>query len=101
MDGKTSLGFLRWLLIVGLLAWGTILGLAQTKSAKPTKPAAQPATAPVQRWQGGQRTITDAAGRVHVRGERITYAQRRAVAQQRVKAMREATAKRKLAEVTK
>jgi hypothetical protein len=102
MDGKTSLGSLRWLLIIGLLAWGTIPGLAQTKSAPPTKPPAHPpATTPVQRWQGGQRTITDAAGRVHVRGERITYAQRRAVAQQRVKAMREAAAKRKLAEVTK
>jgi len=102
MDGKTFLGFLRWLLMVGLLFWGTIMGLAQTKSEQPTKPAAQPpATAPVQRWQGGQRTITDAAGRLHVRGERITYAQRRAVAQQRVKAMREAAAKKKLAEVTK
>jgi hypothetical protein len=86
MDIKTPLGILRWLLVVGLLAWGTILGLAQTKAAQPTKPAVQPpATAPVQRWQGGQKTITDAAGRLHVRGERITYAQRNAVAQQRVK----------------
>ena len=75
------------------------LALAQTKSAQPTKPALPPATAPVQRWHGGQKTITDAAGRVHVRGERITYAQRKSAAERRVKAMREAAAKKKLAEV--
>ena len=90
---KTPFGILRWLLIVGLLSWGAIQGLAQTKSAQPTKPA------PVQRWHGGQKTITDAAGRVHVRGERITYAQRKSAAERRVKAMREAAAKKKLAEV--
>jgi hypothetical protein len=52
MDIKTPLGILRWLLVVGLLAWGTILGLAQTKAAQPTKPAVQPpATAPaLARW---------------------------------------------------
>ncbi len=96
---KTPFGILRWLLIVGLLSWGAIQGLAQTKSAQPTKPALPPATAPVQRWHGGQKTITDAAGRVHVRGERITYAQRKSAAERRVKAMREAAAKKKLAEV--
>jgi hypothetical protein len=75
MELKTPLGILRWFLILGLLSWGAILGLAQTKSAQPTKPAAQPpATAPVQRWQGGQRTITDAAGRAHVLGRPSTVA---------------------------
>ncbi len=39
MDIKTLLGILRWLLVVGLLAWGTTLGVAQTKAAQPTKPA--------------------------------------------------------------
>lgn len=100
MDSKAFLGFLRWLLIVGLLSWGATLGLAQTKSAQPTKPGPQsPATASVPRWHGGQKTITDAAGRKHVRSERVTYAQRKAAAQLRVKAMREAAAKKKLAEV--
>lgn len=101
MDLKVFLGIVRSLLVVGLFAWGAIQGVAQTRAPQPTKPAHPPTPVQVPRWQGGQRTITDAAGRPHVRGERITYAQRRAVAQQRVKAMHEAAAKRKLAEVTK
>jgi predicted site-specific integrase-resolvase len=101
MDGNTFVGFLRWFLVVALLSWGTILGLAQTKSAPPNKQGTAPASAPVQRWRGSQRTVTDAAGRKHVRGERISYAQRKAAAERRVKAMREAAAKKKLAEVKK
>ena len=100
MDIKTPLGILRWLLVVGLLAWGAILGLAQTRTAQANKPTAQPpAAAQAPRWHGGQKTITDAAGRKHVRSERITYAQRKAAAERRVKAIREAAAKKKLAEV--
>jgi hypothetical protein len=101
MDNTTFFRFARWLVITLAVCAGGVQGLAQHKATPPTKPTAQPPTGQVQRWQGGQRTITDAAGRVHVRGERITYAQRKAVARQRVMAMREAAAKRKLAEVTK
>ncbi len=94
MDIKISLRFLRWLFIILSVGLGGILGLAQTKTAHPTERAAQPpATAPVQRWHGGQKTITDAAGRVHVRHERITYTQRKAAAQRRVQAMRQAAAR--------
>jgi hypothetical protein len=99
MDIKTPLRLLRSLLVVGLLAWGAIQGLAQSKSAQLNKQATQPPATQVKRWHGGQKTITDAAGRKHVRSERITYAQRKAAAQYRVKAMQEAAAKKKLAEV--
>jgi hypothetical protein len=44
MEIKTPFGMLRWLLIVSLLSWGAIQGLAQTRSAQATKPA-QPPTA--------------------------------------------------------
>lgn len=101
MSGKAFVGFLRWFLVVALLSSGTILGLAQTKSAPPNKQGTPPATAPVQRWHGTQRTITDAAGRTHVRSERITFAQRKAAARQRVQAMRQAAAKNRQAGVTK
>jgi regulator of RNase E activity RraA len=47
----------------------------------------------------GQPTITDAAGRVHVRSDRVTYAQRKAAAQRRVQAMRQAAAKKRQAGV--
>lgn len=100
MDIKTPLAILRWLLVVGLLAWGAIQGAAQSKSAQLNKQATQPpAAGQVQRWQGGQRTITDAAGRPHIRHERITFAQRKAAAKQRVQAMRQAAAKKRQAEV--
>jgi hypothetical protein len=99
MDLKVFLEILRSLLVVGLFTWGAIQGLAQAKSAHSTKPTAQPPAGQVQRWQGGQRTITDAAGRPHVRHERITFAQRKAAAKQRVQAMRQAAAKKKQAEV--
>jgi hypothetical protein len=115
MKLKKYLGLLRLLLVVGFVCWGVTQGVAQTKSAQHKKPAVQSQT-PVQpsvTTEGqagpiqiggqtlitGQRTITDAAGRVHVRGSRITYAQRKAAAERRVKAIREAAAKRKLAEV--
>ena len=66
MDIKISLRFLRWLFVVLSVGLGGILGLAQTKTAHATEGelARPPATAPVQRWHGGQKTITDAAGRV-------------------------------------
>jgi hypothetical protein len=99
MDIKLLLRILRWLFIGTLLSWGAIPGVAQNKSAQLNKQATQPPATQVKRWHGGQKTITDAAGRKHVRSERITYAQRKAAAQQRVKAMREAAAKKKLAEV--
>lgn len=117
MKPKKYLGLLRLLFVVGIVSWGMLQGAAQTKSVQHKKPAVQSQT-PVQpsvTTQGqagpiriggqtlitGQRTITDAAGRVHVRSERITYAQRKAAAERRVKAIREAAAKRKLAEVKK
>lgn len=99
MDINTSLRFLRWLFLAIAVCAGGIQGLAQTKSAQPPKPVQPPTTSPVQLWHGGQKTITDAAGRTHVRSERITYAQRKAAAERRVKAIREAAAKEKLAEV--
>ena len=99
MDIKTPLGILRWLLVVGLLAWGTIQGAGAEQVCAIKQAGYQPPATQVKRWHGGQKTITDAAGRKHVRSERITYAQRKAAAQQRVKAMREAAAKKRLAEV--
>src|SRR6267142_6280782 len=117
MKPKKYLGLLRLLFVVGAIAWGMNQGIAQTNSAQHKKPAVQSQTAvqpsittegqagPIQiggqTMITGQRTITDAAGRVHVRGSRITYAQRKAAAERRVKAIREAAAKRKLTEVKK
>jgi hypothetical protein len=77
----------RLLLAVVALWWG---GQASGQSK-----------ASVQQQRNGQTTITDAAGRVHVRSQRITYAQRKAAAERRVKAIREAAAKKKLGEVKK
>lgn len=90
MKITTSLRFWQWF-IIAIAVWvGSALGFAQTKAAQPSKPTAP---APVERWRGGQKTIIDAAGRPHVRHERITYAQRKAAAQRRVQAMRQAAAK--------
>jgi hypothetical protein len=107
MDIKTPLESLRFILLLGLLSLGSILGLAQTKAA-PTKqlpPSAgvgQTSQGPrVPPYTGKQKTITDAAGRSHVRHERITFAQRKAAAQHRVQAMRQAAAKQRQAEVKK
>jgi hypothetical protein len=81
---RTSLILTRFLLILVALCWGVAQDSAPTR-----KPS---------RTQNGQQTIiTDAAGRVHVRSARITYAQRKAAAQRRVNALRDAAAKRKLA----
>lgn len=100
MDSKTLFGYLRWLFIALAVCAGGIQGLAQNKAGQPPKPSPQsPATVQVPRWHGGQRTITDAAGRVHVRHDRITYAQRKAAAQHRLQALRQAAAKKKQAEV--
>ena len=48
-----------------------------------------------------QIAITDAAGRVHVRSQVIPFAQRRAAAKARLKALREAAAKKQLSGVKK
>jgi|SRR6478736_4825020 len=40
MDIKTSLRFLRWLLITLSICLGGVLGFAQTKPAQPNKPSA-------------------------------------------------------------
>lgn len=47
------------------------------------------------------RTMTDAAGRVHIRREHNNFAQRKAAARERVKALRKAAMQKKLAEVKK
>ncbi len=117
MKPKKYLGLLRLLFVAGLVSLGMTQALGQTKSAQHKKPSVQSQTpvqpsvtadgqaGPIQiggqTLITGQRTITDAAGRVHVRGGRITYAQRKAAAEKRVKAIREAAAKKKLAEVKK
>jgi hypothetical protein len=88
MQKQTYVTVLRLLLLLVAMVWGIGQAGAQSK-------------APTQRHTAGQTTITDAAGRVHVRSVRPTYAQRRAAAKARVKAMREAAAKKKLSEVKK
>jgi len=115
MNFKNYLGLVRLLLLVLLVPWGMNQATAQTKSAQHQKPTVQsqatarPSFAP-QRQAGtvriggqtfvtGQRTITDAAGRVHVRSDRVTYAQRKAAAQRRVQAMRQAAAQKRQGEV--
>ena len=101
MEIKTSLRFLRWLLITLSICLGGVLGFAQTKVEPSTKPTQPPAPMQVPRWHGSQKVITDAAGRTHVRNERITFVQRKAAARQRIQAMRQAAAKNKPAGVTK
>jgi hypothetical protein len=84
MDIKTPLGILRWLLIVGLLSWGAIQCLAQTKAAQPTKPPAQlptaAQTAPDKVWFKDPNSIMPM--------RKMTNAERRAAAE-RNKARRE------------
>lgn len=80
--------FLTFLvLIMATASWGVPPVLAQSKS-----PAQPP---------GAQTTFTDGAGRVHVRGQRITYAQRKAAAQQRLKKLRQAAIKKQVNGVKK
>ena len=83
------------LLFLMLLA-ASLIGGASLVSAQASDASAK-AHPPI----GKQYTITDAAGRVHVRSTRITNAQRKAAAQARVKALRAAAAKKALGEVKK
>lgn len=73
--GCNFLKFLRLVFLVIAIGWLGVLAGAQQK------PSRTPGPGP------GQTTITDAAGRVHVRNPRITDAQRKAVAA-RMKAAR-------------
>jgi hypothetical protein len=117
MKPSKYLGLLCLVLVVGFVAWGVNQSVAQTKQPQHKKPAVQK-QAPVQpsiTTQGpagpvkiggqtlitGQRTIIDAAGRPHVRSERIPYAQRRAAAQRRLQALRQAAANKRQGEVKK
>ena len=81
------------LLSFGLLAAGLIGGASLVSAQAPAAPTRMPL--------GQQVTITDAAGRRHVRSQRPGFAQRKAAAQARVKALREAAAKKRLSEVKK
>lgn len=83
------------LLLLLLLAASLIGGASLVRAQAP--PASTRTHPPL----GKQYTITDAAGRVHVRSTRITNAQRKAAAQARVKALRAAAAKKALGEVKK
>ncbi|MGC2196563.1 MAG: hypothetical protein WA628_17955 [Terriglobales bacterium] len=73
MDFKTPLGILRWLLIVSLLSWGAIQGLAQTKAAQPAKPGQPPTAA-----QSKTKWIKDPSSVMPMR--KMTNAERRAAA---------------------
>jgi hypothetical protein len=48
-----------------------------------------------------EKTMTDAAGRVHVRREHNNFAQRKTAARERVKALRKAAMQKKVTEVKK
>lgn len=48
-----------------------------------------------------EKTMTDAAGRVHVRREHNNFAQRKAAARERVKKLRKAAIQKRLTEVRK
>ena len=82
--------------LFSVLLAASLIGGASLVSAQ--TPAASAITRPP---LGKQITITDAAGRAHVRSSRITFAQRKAAAQARVKALRAAAAKKGLSEVKK
>jgi hypothetical protein len=112
MNFKKYLGLVRLLLLVLSASWGMNQGIAQTKSSQhkksqaqaqtPAQPSVQAAPSNLAPAQiGGRRVITDAAGRVHVRNERITYAQRKAAAERRVRALREAQLKKQQSAVKK
>jgi hypothetical protein len=88
MFRRTCLIVTRLLLVITAFSWGVAQNSAPARKATRTQ-------------EGKQTIITDAAGRVHVRSPRVTYAERRAAAKARVKAMREAAAKKKLGEVKK
>jgi hypothetical protein len=73
MKPKKYLGLLRLLLVVGLVTWGMIQALAQTKAAQPTKPAKPPTAA-----QSKTKWIKDPNSVMPMR--QTTSAQRRAAA---------------------
>ena len=85
MDIKTPLGILRWLLVLSMLVCG--IALAQTQSAQPSKPAAQPPTAA----QSKTKWIKDPNRVMPMR--KMTNAERRAAAARNAK--RQATARQK------
>lgn len=85
MITRTTFKLIRLALIVATLLLAIEPGFAQMKPAPGGLNSAP---------LGQQMTITDAAGRTHVRATRITYAQRKAAAQARVKALRAAALKK-------
>jgi hypothetical protein len=105
MGTNRFLHLVRLLLVVAAVFWAIDESAAQTKpmqhknvTVQSQTPQSNAAAQSPQR-HGPPIVITDAAGRVHFRSERITYAQRRFAAKRRVQAIREAAARRKLREV--
>jgi hypothetical protein len=88
MQTRTSSILLLLAFLLAMFSVGVTQVSAQSKAPTKTK-------------QLGTVTITDAAGRVHVRRERPTFTQRRAAAKARLKAIRQAAAQKKLGEVKK
>ena len=61
MEIKTHLRVVRWLLMVGLLAWGTIYLFAQTQAAQPPRPPAQAQKPPLGKMRGTTNSMRMAA----------------------------------------
>lgn len=74
------------LVLTALLFWGVGHGRAQS---------------PKHQQSHETRTMTDAAGRVHVRREHNNFVQRKAAARERVKKLRKAAIQKRLTEVRK
>jgi hypothetical protein len=92
MDVKTSLRFLRWLLITLSICLGGVLGFAQTKAAQPKQPSAHDQVlkqnAPKKDW------IKDPNQVMPMR--QMTNAQRQAAAQRNRARRAKAEAQRKV-----
>ena len=73
-------GLIRLLLVVAAIAWGSILGVAQTKSSTVTKPKPQPQSQTAAPAQKDKVWIKDPAGRV-MPMRQMTNADHRAAAE--------------------
>ena len=72
----------RFAFIFLMILWGVSLVGSQTQNASVPNPVTAQSRVPQQQ----QRTITDAAGRVHVRNARVKHSDRKAVAKRMAKA---------------